>query len=309
MDCPDCCLDELRRDMRDMATAITSHEPMPNLDTISTNSKQTDREMTSSLIVEFPLTSSTSSRRPVDGRHSVSTASMTLSSDSISSGSAGYRSCHSNQFSRCDTVAKSATISGDISSSLNSGDSMSANSSGRFGKDPRAMHNNLPAVVDQTNELSPVHQSRPASVTPSARRSVSTKSSREGKKEKKKKTKKQLMLVRDMDYTDVNGNHGHYSGRVDGDFYPHGHGVMVYQDGTQVGGEWTTGRQEQRNPEEQEDIGQSPPDEYLPRPKSSAESKRLRDWKRSKRRERSVSTGANQNGHLQATRRSNSVTK
>ncbi len=46
-----------------------------------------------------------------------------------------------------------------------------------------------------------------------------------------------------MKYHDIDGNHGHFSGMVNGDFFPHGHGVMVYDDGIRVEGEWENGRQ------------------------------------------------------------------
>ncbi|KAL7537833.1 hypothetical protein ACHAXR_008120 [Thalassiosira sp. AJA248-18] len=48
--------------------------------------------------------------------------------------------------------------------------------------------------------------------------------------------------VRQMEFTDVNGNHGHYSGEVNQGFVPHGNGVMRYDAGIKVEGAWENGK-------------------------------------------------------------------
>ena len=47
-----------------------------------------------------------------------------------------------------------------------------------------------------------------------------------------------------MTYNDLedNGGNGHYTGRVNHDFVPHGHGVMVYDNGVKVEADWKDGR-------------------------------------------------------------------
>jgi len=62
----------------------------------------------------------------------------------------------------------------------------------------------------------------------------------------KKKKHLNRMYVREMEYTDINDKHGHYSGAVNVDFFPHGHGAMVYHDSTKVEGDWKNGLWRQR---------------------------------------------------------------
>lgn len=52
-----------------------------------------------------------------------------------------------------------------------------------------------------------------------------------------------MMVVRQMEYIDVHGIRGHYSGTVNVDFFPHGIGTMTYDNGTEeVVGVWKRGK-------------------------------------------------------------------
>ena len=50
-----------------------------------------------------------------------------------------------------------------------------------------------------------------------------------------------IVAVSKMEYNDREGLHGHYSGRVNANFFPHGLGVMVYDNGSEVEGDWVNG--------------------------------------------------------------------
>jgi hypothetical protein len=59
---------------------------------------------------------------------------------------------------------------------------------------------------------------------------------------KNKDRKARGMVVRQMEYTDVNGLHGYYTGTVNSDYFPHGEGTMEYDRGHRVEGVWRKGK-------------------------------------------------------------------
>jgi len=103
-------------------------------------------------------------------------------------------------------------------------------------------------------------------------------------------TEKEVIFVRQMQWADVRGLTGLYTGEVDSGFTPHGTGSMEYNDGTVAEGEWRRG-------------------EHRPKRRSRSSSRSRSTRSRSQSKTRTTTTSTTSNGRSRSSSRSSSVTR
>lgn len=272
--CPDCCVDELRRMRKMEDDKIKRIEEENGCDVgrmamgqqessqkcyNGISSKQKNRKKTG-LQMFIPRT-----RR----MNSNDTASITQSSCGSSRGSYSYLmsppAAGAGAYNKCDippsrspSIPRSeAASSNDGSTPYSEGESSNDGSNVNRGRHISSVGDNLRAVVERGRNFYHIddnyNSNRPDSMPPPISRLTSTSPSKlsdittpskkklKNKANKKKKPRAANMHVRQMEYTDIQGHRGHYSGTVNADFFPHGDGIMVYDDGREVEGNWIDG--------------------------------------------------------------------